>query len=104
MRLSKALARAKEFRGTLFTQKTFYITPKTKVDFKLLKSVVTAHGGQVCSIDQILLIVTHDFSVQRLQQSPTLRMINGNSNRHIWVSCNARIVQEICGWNVTVHG
>lgn len=49
MKLEEALERARQLRGTLFIDKIFYVTPKTKVDFKLLKSVVTTHGGQVSS-------------------------------------------------------
>jgi len=47
MKLSEALTRAKENKGTLLRNKTFYVTMKTKVEYKLLKNVVTAHGGQV---------------------------------------------------------
>lgn len=48
MKLSETLERARKLKGTLFAQKTFYVTSRTKVEYKLLKSVVTAHGGQVC--------------------------------------------------------
>lgn len=44
MKFSKALTNAKELKGTFLTNKTFYLTTKSKVDYKLLKSVVSAHG------------------------------------------------------------
>ena len=45
--LTESLRRAKELGGKLLAGQTFYVTPKTNVDTKLLKSVVTACGGQV---------------------------------------------------------
>jgi mediator of DNA damage checkpoint protein 1 len=45
--LMESLRRAKELGGKLLAGQTFYVTPKTNVDTKLLKSVVTACGGQV---------------------------------------------------------
>ncbi|KAF5344832.1 hypothetical protein D9756_011094 [Leucocoprinus leucothites] len=68
MKLSDALMRAKELKGTLLANKTFYLTAKTKVDYKLLKSVISAHGGQL------------------LQQWPTVRQLTGHADRHI-ISC-----------------
>jgi len=47
MKFSEALTRSKEHKGTLLRNRTFYVTTKTKVEYKLLKNVVTAHGGQV---------------------------------------------------------
>jgi hypothetical protein len=65
MKLDEALERAKQLRGTLFIGKIFYVTPKTKVDFKLLKSVVTTHGGQVGSLlaNLILTFIAVNFFV-----------------------------------------
>ncbi|XP_006464077.1 hypothetical protein AGABI2DRAFT_180183 [Agaricus bisporus var. bisporus H97] len=68
MKLEEALERARQLRGTLFIDKIFYVTPKTKVDFKLLKSVVTTHGGQL------------------MPQSPTVRSLKGHTDRYV-ISC-----------------
>jgi len=48
-KLSDALRRAKENEGQLFSGMTFYVTQKVgaSIDFKLLKNVTVAHGGQV---------------------------------------------------------
>ncbi len=48
--LDESLARAKELQGRLFRNTLFYITSKVPVDFKLLKNVVTAFGGEVSGI------------------------------------------------------
>ncbi|KAF9051195.1 hypothetical protein BDZ89DRAFT_1057049 [Hymenopellis radicata] len=45
--LDESLARAKESQGRLFRNTLFYITSKVPVDFKLLKNVVVAFGGEV---------------------------------------------------------
>jgi mediator of DNA damage checkpoint protein 1 len=45
--LIDALNRAKQNKGQLFARKTFYVTNKVPLDKKLLKNVVSAHGGQV---------------------------------------------------------
>ncbi|KAJ3576641.1 hypothetical protein NP233_g274 [Leucocoprinus birnbaumii] len=76
MKLADAVTRAKGLQGSLFKNKTFYVTPKTKVDVKLLKSVVTAHGGQIAH-----------------QQTPTVRIISGHKDRHV-ISC----VEDISIW------
>ncbi|KXN86850.1 BRCT-containing protein 1 [Leucoagaricus sp. SymC.cos] len=68
VKLGEALGRAKQLKGTLFAGETFYVTAKTKVDRKLLKIVVTAHGGQL------------------VLQQPTFRLINGHEDRHV-ISC-----------------
>lgn len=47
--LADALKRAKKNAGKLFGGMTFYVTSKVAVGTKLLKTVVTANGGQVCS-------------------------------------------------------
>ena len=41
------IRRAKANKGKLFDGLTFYVTPKTPFDVKLLKNVVAAGGGQV---------------------------------------------------------
>lgn len=64
MKLSKALANAKELNGTLLANKMFYLTAKSKVDYTLLKSAVSAHGGPL------------------LQRSPTVRQPTGHADRH----------------------
>lgn len=46
-KLFEALQRAKSNGGRLFEGMTFHVTPKVKVDTKLLKNVVNAGGGQV---------------------------------------------------------
>ena len=45
--LVDALTRAKENKGQLFAGKIFYVTNKVPLDKKLLKNVISAHGGQV---------------------------------------------------------
>ena len=45
--LADALKRAKENKGQLFAGKIFYVTNKVPLDKKLLKNIVSAHGGQV---------------------------------------------------------
>ena len=45
--LAKSLKRAKESGGKLLEGKTFYITPRVKIDVKLLRNVIIANGGQV---------------------------------------------------------
>jgi hypothetical protein len=45
--LVDALKRAKANEGQLFAGKTFYVTNRVPLDKKLLKNVVSAHGGQV---------------------------------------------------------
>jgi hypothetical protein len=90
MKLDEALERAKQLRGTLLIGKIFYVTPKTKVDFRLLKSVVTTHGGQVSSLlqssfgDSSPLIFAS--CSQLMQHSPTVRSLNGSVNRYV-ISC-----------------
>ncbi|KAF9463519.1 hypothetical protein BDZ94DRAFT_1308637 [Collybia nuda] len=64
--LADAIARARESKGGLFAKKTFYVTPKVPIGIQLLKSVVSASGGQ----------------------TPTLRIINSNPDRHV-ISCAA---------------
>lgn len=46
-KLSDALDRAKANGGKLFAGKTFYVTSRVPVEFKLLKNVVSAGGGHV---------------------------------------------------------
>ncbi|KAI8972183.1 hypothetical protein BD414DRAFT_448733 [Trametes punicea] len=70
--LADALKRAKKNAGKLFAGKTFYVTPKVSVDSKLLKNVVTAHGGQLST------------------QTPTVRMLNGHDERLV-ISCPADV-------------
>jgi len=87
MKLSEALTRAKEYKGTLLRNRTFYVTMKTKVEYKLLKNVVTAHGGQV----RFPLLHTLDIFlsmnvVQLSQQTPTVRLLTGHADRHV-ISC-----------------
>jgi mediator of DNA damage checkpoint protein 1 len=48
--LAEALVRAKENKGRLFANRSFYVTPKVPADAKLLKNVVMAGGGQVSAI------------------------------------------------------
>jgi hypothetical protein len=45
--LVDALKRAKGNKGQLFAGKIFYMTNKVPLDKKLLKNVISAHGGQV---------------------------------------------------------
>ncbi|CAK5281901.1 unnamed protein product [Mycena citricolor] len=45
--LSDALARARVLKGTLFKNKTFYITPSIKTSREMLKNVVEANGGSM---------------------------------------------------------
>lgn len=49
-KLTDALKRAKAKKGQLFSGITFYVTSKVPVDKKLLKNVVSAHGGQVSDV------------------------------------------------------
>jgi hypothetical protein len=49
-KLTDALKRAKAKKGQLFAGITFYVTNKVSVDKKLLKKVVSAHGGQVSEV------------------------------------------------------
>jgi hypothetical protein len=49
-KLTDALKRAKANKGQLFVGITFYVTNKVPVDKKLLKNVVSAHGGQVSGV------------------------------------------------------
>jgi hypothetical protein len=46
-KLSDALTRARAKKGQLFAGIVFYVTNRVPVDKKLLKNVVSAHGGQV---------------------------------------------------------
>jgi hypothetical protein len=48
-KLADALKRAKANKGLLFAGKVFYVTNKVPLDKKLLKNVISAHGGQVSS-------------------------------------------------------
>jgi mediator of DNA damage checkpoint protein 1 len=86
-KLSEALIRAKSSNGRLFSKKVFYVTPKVPVDIKLLRNVVTACGGQV-----IILSTLHvwllSLPLQVLTQTPTIRILDANSDRHI-ISCLA---------------
>lgn len=47
LKLADVLLRAKSNQGQLFAKKTFFVTPKVPIDFKLLKNVIVANGGQV---------------------------------------------------------
>ncbi|TCD65714.1 hypothetical protein EIP91_002290 [Steccherinum ochraceum] len=71
--LTEALERARESEGKLFAGMTFVITPKIPIDTKLLKSVVTASGGQI-----------------HLHATPTYRALKNNTNKLV-VSCPADI-------------
>ncbi|KII83923.1 hypothetical protein PLICRDRAFT_95612 [Plicaturopsis crispa FD-325 SS-3] len=68
LKLSDALERGKLVGGRLLSQKTFYVTPKVKIETKLLRNVIAANGGTLVT------------------QSPTLRILKGNVNRHV-ISC-----------------
>ncbi|KAH9952632.1 hypothetical protein BC827DRAFT_1274339 [Russula dissimulans] len=70
-KLTDALKRAKANKGQLFAGKVFYVTNKVPLDKKLLKNVVSAHGGQL------------------RQQNPTVRMLSGGkrSEHHYVISC-----------------
>jgi hypothetical protein len=48
-KLADALKRARENKGQLFAGKVFYVTNRVPLDKKLLKNVISAHGGQVSS-------------------------------------------------------
>jgi len=63
-KLKDALKRAKAKKGRLFAGKIFYVTNKVPLDKKLLKNVVSAHGGQL------------------RQQNPTVRALSGNESGH----------------------
>jgi hypothetical protein len=60
MKLGEALERAKTLKGTLFKDQTFYVTPKTRVDFKLLKNVVHAHSGNVSLSSLLNTLINYD--------------------------------------------
>jgi hypothetical protein len=49
-KLTDALKRAKVKKGQLFSGMIFYVTNKVPLDKKLLKNVVSAHGGQVSHV------------------------------------------------------
>ena len=49
-KLTDALKRAKAKKGQLFSGIAFYVTSKVPVDKKLLKNVISAHGGQVSDV------------------------------------------------------
>lgn len=49
MKLIDVLKRKEANNGKVFDGMTFYVTPKVRVDIsKLLRTVVSAGGGQVC--------------------------------------------------------
>lgn len=73
--LAKSLKRAKESGGKLLEGKTFYITPRIKIDVKLLRNVIIANGGQVGN------------------SAPTARILGANPDRYI-ISC----VEDISIW------
>lgn len=73
--LAKSLKRAKESGGKLLEGKTFYITPRVKIDVKLLRNVIIANGGQVGN------------------SAPTARILGANPDRYI-ISC----VEDISIW------
>ncbi|KAJ7647272.1 hypothetical protein FB45DRAFT_892928 [Roridomyces roridus] len=66
--LADAMARAKENRGKLFEDMTFYVTSKVSTDRKLLKTVIAAQGGKMES------------------RTPTSRILNTGSGRYV-ISC-----------------
>jgi mediator of DNA damage checkpoint protein 1 len=87
MVLDEAVEKARELKGGLFSKKMFYVTPKVAVDIKLLKSVVTACGGQVSHPSRFLMyFLIFSPWVQITTNTPTPRIISSNSNRHV-VSC-----------------
>ena len=53
------MKRARERKGKLFADLTFYVTPKVPVDAKLLRNVVTAGGGQVCAAGLAAINFSH---------------------------------------------
>ncbi|KAF8627919.1 hypothetical protein AX15_004169 [Amanita polypyramis BW_CC] len=65
-KLRDAIERAK--RRKIFAGKTFYVTPRVQTSLQLLRNVITSCGGQ-------LSITT-----------PTVRILNASSNRHV-ISC-----------------
>ncbi|KIJ92959.1 hypothetical protein K443DRAFT_684887 [Laccaria amethystina LaAM-08-1] len=73
--LAKSLKQAKESGGKLLEGKTFYITPRIKIDVKLLRNVIIANGGQVGN------------------SAPTARILGANPDRYI-ISC----VEDISIW------
>ncbi|CAK5281580.1 unnamed protein product [Mycena citricolor] len=68
VKLIDAMDRAKELDGKLFENHIFYVTPKTAVDTKLLKTIVTAQGGKLNV------------------QNPTIRILKGSENKFV-ISC-----------------
>ncbi|KIL57285.1 hypothetical protein M378DRAFT_171882 [Amanita muscaria Koide BX008] len=65
-KLAEALERAKMTK--IFADKTFYVTPKVTVGMQLMKSVITACGGQF------------------LTTAPTVRILSASPNRLV-ISC-----------------
>jgi len=91
--LAESLRRSKALAGRLLDGHTFYVTPKVPVDAKLLKNVVTACGGQVCSSKFHSALTCHAelCPVQLTTQTPTVRIIKAApTTRHV-ISCKEDI-------------
>lgn len=61
MKLSDAVRRAKDYKGTLLKGCTFYVTDNAVADHDLLKAVVKAAGGEVLytSSRRAINVLTH---------------------------------------------
>jgi hypothetical protein len=46
-RLKEALERSKKHRSSFLKEHTFFVTKNAQIDKKLLKNIISAHGGEV---------------------------------------------------------
>ncbi|KZT24310.1 hypothetical protein NEOLEDRAFT_1242555 [Neolentinus lepideus HHB14362 ss-1] len=87
-KLSEALERAKLLKRQLFAGKMFHITPKVDRTLNLYKDVIVANGGQISK-----------------SAMPTLRMMNGQRNYRVIISCeeDRSIWEPLVANGVTVY-
>ncbi|KAL1658835.1 hypothetical protein GGF50DRAFT_66503 [Schizophyllum commune] len=79
IKLTEVVERARALKGKLFAGHTFFITHKTTMDRDLLRSIITANGGQVSSAS------TNAPTVRTFKNDPkTKHLISSKEDAPVW--------------------
>ncbi|KAL1685752.1 hypothetical protein GGG16DRAFT_65676 [Schizophyllum commune] len=79
IKLAEVVERARALKGKLFAGHTFFITHKTTMDRDLLRSIITANGGQVSSAS------TNAPTVRTFKNDPkTKHLISSKEDAPVW--------------------
>ncbi|KAI5824019.1 hypothetical protein K523DRAFT_420809 [Schizophyllum commune Tattone D] len=77
IKLTEVVERARALKGKLFAGHTFFITHKTTMDRDLLRSIITANGGQLSS--------TNAPTVRTFKNDPkTKHLISSKEDAPVW--------------------